>query len=397
MFIKVLLICFGIVFNILYSQEIMTKDQLSKAVSNISKEQINNELNDIVKKYSDAVVLIHMISNFAEDDGLIYNSAIKKRLKKHHYKHGVISGVLLSKDGIVCTTSNGVMNSDKIIVSIKSELNRLSKDSKIILGENDYEAKIVKIIPDLNLAFLKITPKKGCEFNYLKLGNDTSLINKNGILLNSSVIIGKAKGENFVTQSLPANSKNNFSIIAKGIEKLSYKKVSGTSILLIENTITNSAVSPENEGGAVIDRDGKLLGIAFVNNKNFSITSSMAIPVSKIKQAIKIAIPYMLSSSNDSYIGINPIMTDFTLPENLKRTLNMISDINSVVKVDAIELDSPANRAGVKSQDIILKFNDDFVKDIETYKNLEKSSWGEQTVSLKILRDNKLFDVEISR
>ena len=183
MFMKVLLICLGFVSGIVYSQEILTKEQLSKSINYISKEQINNGLNDIVKKHSDAVVLIHTISNLVEDDGLIYNSAIKKRLKKHHYKHGIISGVLLSKDGIVCTTSDGIMNSDKIIVSIKGELKPISKDSVITLGENDYEAKVIKIIPDLNLAFLKITPKKGCEFDYLKLGNDTSLINNKDIKL----------------------------------------------------------------------------------------------------------------------------------------------------------------------------------------------------------------------
>ncbi len=397
MFMKVLLICSGFIFSIVYSQEILTRDQLSKTLNDISKEQINNGLNDVVKKYSDAVVLIHTISNLAEDDGLIYNSAIKKRLKKHHYKHGVISGVLLSKDGIVCTTSNGIMNSDKIIVSIKSEMKPVSKDSMITLGENDYKAKIIKIIPDLNLAFLKITPKKGYEFDYLKLGNDTSLINNKCILLNGSVIVGKAKGESFVSQSFPANSKNNFSMTARGVERISYKKVSGTPVLLIENVITNSAVFPENEGGAVIDKEGKLLGIAFLNDKDFSVTSSMAIPVSTIKQAIKIAIPYMLSSSNESYIGITPIMSDFVFPENLKKTLNIISDTNSVVMVESVDLDSSANKAGIEARDIILKFNDDFVKDIETYRNLEKASWGEQTVSLKILRDNKLFDIEISR
>ncbi|MDO4975159.1 MAG: S1C family serine protease [Alphaproteobacteria bacterium] len=397
MLMKVLLICLGLISNVVYSQKSMTRDQLSKTIHDISEEQINNGLNDIVKKYSDAVVLIHTISNLAEDDGFIYNSSIKKRLKKHHYKHGVISGVLLSEDGIVCTTNTGVMNSDKIVVSVKSELKPISQDSKITLGENDYKAKIIKIIPDLNLAFLKITPVKDHKFDYLNLGNDTNLVNNSNIILNGSVVIGKAKGENFVTLSHPANLRNNFSVIASGIEKLSYKKINGTPVLLLDNTITNTSVFPENEGGPIVDKEGKLLGIAFVNNKDFSIASSMAIPVSVIKQAIKIAVPHMIHPLNDAYIGITTTVSEFQFPESLKKTLNLFSDVSSVVNVESVDLDSAANKAGIRAKDIILKFNDDFVKDVETYKNLEKASWGEQTIVLKILRDGKLIDVEINR
>lgn len=397
MLMKVLLICLSLISNVVYSQKNMTRGQLSKTINDISQEQINNGLNDIVKKYSDAVVLIHTISNLAEDDGFIYNSSIKKRLKKHHYKHGVISGVLLSEDGIVCTTNTGVMNSDKIVVSVKSELKPISQDSKITLGENDYKAKIIKIIPDLNLAFLKITPVKDHKFDYLNLGNDTNLVNNHNIILNGSVVIGKAKGENFVTLSHPANLRNNFSVIANGIEKLSYKKINGTPVLLLDNTITNTSVFPENEGGAIVDKEGKLLGIAFVNNKDFLIASSMAIPVSVIKQAIKIAVPHMIHPLNNAYIGITTTVSEFQFPESLKKTLNLFSDVSSVVKVESVDLDSAANKAGIRAKDIILKFNDDFVKDIETYKNLEKASWGEQTIVLKILRDGKLIDVEINR
>lgn len=396
MSIKVLLICLGIIPSIALSQQIVTKDQLGKTINNISKEQAENSLSEIVKKYSDAVVLIHTISNIAEDDGLIYNSSLKKRLKKHHYKHGVISGVLLSEDGVICTTANGVMNSDEIIVSVKSELKPISDTSKIELGQYDYKAKVIKIIPDLNLAFLKITPHKKEVFSYIKLGNDTALINKKGVLLNSSVVIGKAKGEDFVTQAKPANSKNNFSMIASGIEKLSYSKELGSPVLVIDNSLTNTAVFPENEGGAVIDNRGELLGIAYFNNEDFSMNNSLAIPVSVIKQALKIAVPNILFIP-ETYVGIKIKEVNKTIPENLKKILHMKQNDNNFVKIDSVELNSAADKAGLKPQDIILKFNNDFVKSIKIYKNLEKASWGEQTINLKILRDNKLLDFEINR
>ena len=387
-------------YNAHSEQKIVTKSDLTKAIDEASNKLEENGAKTVIEDYSDAVVLIHTISNKAEDDGLIYNSAVKKRLKKHHYMHGVVSGVMLSKDGIICTTNNGIMNSDEIIVSINSELKSAVDDNKVTLGENDYRAKIIKTIPELNLAFLKIQPKEGKTFSNIKLGNDAALINgKDKLLLNGAVVIGKAKGENFVTKSKPANSKNNFTMFATGVEKLVYRKSNGMPVLLIENSVTNSGVIPENEGGAVLDMYGNLLGIATVNYDDFSFISSTAIPVSVIKQGAKIAVPTLISNSDNARIGINVIDSkNFEIPSNLRKTLGVSGKLKvHGAFVESTNLRSVADSAGIQHGDLILKFNEDIVTDAKTYENLENSSIGEQTISLKILRGKNLLDIEIDR
>ena len=176
---------------------VTTKSELNIA----RKEQVEkfekNGIRTVIRDYADTVVLIYSVSNEADDDNLVYNAAARSRLKKHHYKVGVTSGFLVSPN-VVCTTYSGIMNGDSFVVSVNSEFRPQVTDSGISLGENDYKAELIKAIPNLDLAFLRITPKKGKSLHYVKLGNDAALINgKDRILLNNCVVIGKAKGENF--------------------------------------------------------------------------------------------------------------------------------------------------------------------------------------------------------
>lgn len=380
--------------------EITDKKELNKKIENLSTLNEIDRMKKLIQTHSKAVVLIHTLSSSAKDDGLIYNTALKKRLKKHHYYHGVTSGVILSKGGIVCATYDGTMNSDEIIVSIDSELREITANTKILLTKNDYKAKVIKAIPELNLIFLKINPKKNESFDFLKLGNDSILINmNNNFIHNGAVVIGKAKGDRFVTISRPANSTNNFDIFSSGVEKLSYQKIDGSPLLIIENAISSDGVLPENNGGAIISLDGKLIGLAIINKDDFSKSSSLGIPVSVIKQAAKIAVPILLDLGANSQFGIKAKDCEDLKLSKTDRKVMGIDDKKEPfgIIVKSVALGSLADNTGIQAGDIILKFNNDIVKKYKTFQNLEKNSIGMQTIILKILRNGTAFDMEINR
>ncbi|MDR0942839.1 MAG: S1C family serine protease [Holosporales bacterium] len=383
------------------SEVVLTKKEQRESIKAIADEIERKGVKDIIRKFSGAVALIHTFSAAADEDGLVYNSAIKKRLKKHHYKHGVISGVMLSKDGVVVTTREGAMNSDEIIVSIDSERKKATKDDKFIIGENDYKAKVIKLIPELNLAFLKITPRNNETFQYLKFGNDARLKNdKNRILKNGAVVIGKAKGENFATAINPANRSNNFETFASFVEKLSYIEEQGTPFLAAENVTTGACITPENTGGALIDLTGRLIGLALYRVDRSSFSSQMAIPVSVIKQGAKIAVPNLITVNNSAYLGIKvKDLDNIKIPKTVGKTIGISDDTPKTlgVAVDSVESKSIADNAGIQPEDILLKFNDKIIADAATYNNLENGSFGETAVRLKILRGNKLIEIEINR
>lgn len=382
------------------SQQIVTKAELKKEQIEQTAEFEKNGIKKVIRDCSDAVVLIYAISSEADGDHLIYNTSARPRLKKHHYKVGVTSGVVLSQDGVICTTNTGIMNADKFIVSINSEFRPKANDSTIKLGENDYKAEMLKTFPALNLAFLRIKPNKGKVLHYAPLGNDASLINgKDRILLNNSVVIGKAKGENFANNITPANSKNNFSNFVAGIERLKYKTENGKVTLSAQNPVTNPAIIAETAGGAIFDMNGKLIGIANPIIDSFGNTSQNAIPVSLVKKALNIALPGILKNSDSQSLGIEVTNAEaLKLSNSMRKILQISPTLEKFgVKVKSVVLNSLADEAGIQPGDIILTYNNEPVTSPEVLTTLEKSSLIGETTTIKILRRNTLMDIEIYR
>ena len=382
------------------SQQIVTKAELKQKRIDQIDEFEKNGIRKVIRDCSDTVVLIYAISNEADNDNLIYNSSATPRLKKHHYKVGVTSGVILSQDGIVCTTNTGIMNADKFIVSINSEFRPNANDSTIVLCENDYKAELIKTFPALNLAFLRINLRDKQALHYAQLGNDTSLINgKDRILLNNSVVIGKAKGENFVNSINPANSQNNFSKFVAGIEQLRYKTANGKVTLNVQNPITNPAIIAETGGGAIFNMNGKLIGIADPISDNLGNITQNAIPVSVIKKALNIALPGMLKISNSHSLGIEGTdAKELKISKSIKKILKISPTIEMLgVRVKSVILNSLADESGIQPGDVILTYNGEPVTSPEVLTTLEKLSLVGQTITVKILRRNTLMDVEIYR
>ncbi|MDR0695591.1 MAG: S1C family serine protease [Holosporales bacterium] len=380
--------------------KVITERQLKKATAEIAEEAEKNEARFLVKSNAGSVALIYTISKSAEDNGMIYNSAVKRRLKKHHCKYCVTSGVILSQDGIICTTYNGIMNADDIIVSVNSETRKYVRDHQITIGQNEYRAKVVKLFPKINLAFLRITPRGDEKFQFMPLGNDAALINgQDRVLKNGSIVIGKAKGENFVTPARPANSRNNFDIYAALVEKLTYKKVDGKPILLMENSVISSGVVPENEGGAVIDLNGKLVGIAVISESDIvNAATTTAIPVSVVRHAARKVAPDTFARQDGEKLGLTVVdSNDIKIPKSVIKILRISGKYKTFgAKIDSIIPESVADSAGLQPGDIILKFNDDIIKDSKTYKNAEDHTLDKQSFTLKILRNDKLLDMEIN-
>lgn len=396
-----LMICLITAFDceLLYcSQQVVTKSELAKMRSEHVEKFKKNGIQNIIGDYADRVVLIYSVSNEADEDNLIYNTSARQRLKKHHYKTGVTSGVLLSQDGIICTTNTGIINADTFIISINSELRPRVNDSKITIGKNDYKAELIKSFPELNLAFLRINLRNKNTFHYAQLGSDAPLVGgKDRILLNNSVIIGKAKGENFVNSLQPANSKNNFSVFAAGIERLSYQTENDRSVLIARNPITNPAVIAETAGGAIFNMDGKLIGIADPQTDNFGNVNQTVIPVSTVKKALNIAVPGMLKIADNKFIGIEVMKSkNFNLSKTMRKILKLSPSVKKIgVTVKSIELNSLADEAGILPGDVILTYNSEPVTSPENLRNFEKLSLNGETVTIKILRKGSLIDFEI--
>jgi S1-C subfamily serine protease len=391
--LKIICLCIALcAVNIqLASAELVKQSYLSHIIDWLAKLTEENDVRSLVKKNKGAVVLIMCLQNDVKDDGIIYNLTMAKHTGKRKFGTGVTSGVLLSEDGVVvCAPCEHISKSDRIFVHIDSE-NSKSKTKNIT--KNVYEAKVLKLLPALDLAFLQIKPRNKEKFPFCELGNDSELINNpDAVQFGSAVVIGKAKGKHFVTFTHPGNSDPYFDVIATQVQKVQYKKDKGVPVLSLSNVVSDS-VLPENTGGPLLGPG--FIGLALVEFDRYGLPKHTAIPVSTIKKGLRIAAPWLLKHSGKVSLGIKVRAGE--RDELSKSHLKAVDIEGKPVVVEAIEIGAPAEASGILPEDIILEVNGDQCQDCETFENLINQSIGEQTVVFKILRHGNIMELEVRR
>ena len=408
----------------------LISSNIVKQIQNFGNSQKEiNKFKKVIKKKSSCVVLIYTISDKSKlknKKKYFYNSAIQPRTEKKGYKYGVTCGVILSQSGIVVTTYDGTVNSDRYIVAIDSEKNQNDElYGEIELNDKTYKAHVIKSLPKLNLVFLQIETNKNEKFDFVDLANNSKLLNKNeetNYLIYNAIAIGKCKGEHFVKQRQTYNAKNKFDIVANIISTIYYKKIKGVPTLVLYTPTIGDGAIPENHGGAILNSKGKLIGIPIWKD-TLSLPFSFAIPSSIIKIGLGIVLPTIVKTENSSPCGLEvknlnrvqknllknalldstKLLNDAFL-NNLKKSQvstnfdniqDFIDNNNFGVAVYAIKEGSLADNANILVGDILLQFNDDCILDEETFNNLEAYSINEQQITLTLLREGKIIELNL--
>ncbi|MBT2643200.1 trypsin-like peptidase domain-containing protein [Bacillus sp. ISL-41] len=149
---------------------------------------------------------------------------------------------------------------------------------------------------------------------------------------------------------------------------------------------TDAAINPGNSGGALIDTNGKVIGINSlkisqngVEGLGFAIPSNEALPiVNQLIEKGKVERPYLGVSLAD--LAQIPDMYLENLPDS----------VESGTMVTYVDPNSAAARAGLQEQDIIVGINDENVEqasDLRRYMYTKLQS--SDNVELKIYRDGK--------
>ena len=161
---------------------------------------------------------------------------------------------------------------------------------------------------------------------------------------------------------------------------------------LVDLIQTDAAISPGNSGGALVDRDGQVVGInvAYLPpaetgaaNIGFAIPSDTAISVAD--QLIE------TGEAVQPFVGITP--TDLT-PETARR---FDLGVESGVVVTEVSPGSPAESAGVRTEDIVTAIDDRTILDSgDLFGALREYQPGD-SVTLTVVRDGdeRTFDVTL--
>ena len=161
---------------------------------------------------------------------------------------------------------------------------------------------------------------------------------------------------------------------------------SRTAGRIIENVIqTDAALNPGNSGGALADSRGRVIGI---NTAVAGIGLGLAVPINATTRKI---IGALMSEGRfrRSYLGIAG--GSRPLPPRLARELGRETCVEVVEVVEG----SPAARAGLRAEDLILDFDGTAVNGVDDIQRLMAGELIGKTVTVTAVRDGRTVPVEL--
>lgn len=144
---------------------------------------------------------------------------------------------------------------------------------------------------------------------------------------------------------------------------------------------------PGASGGAVVDSEGKLIGIA---TAALSRVSAFAIPLATVERAAKHLITHGRIPRGYIGVGLQPI----ALPEHLIKELKRPA--GTALIVISVGDDTPAGRAGVTIGDILLELGGRVTQSPEDVHLLLDSQSIGTKLAARILRGGKPVDVTVT-
>jgi serine protease Do len=268
-------------------------------------------------------------------------------LPRERREQSLGSGVIVTEDGYILTNNHVVDGADEIKVALA--------DEKTVLN-----AKVVGKDPQTDIAVLKVENGK---LPAITLG-DSDKVEVGDLVL----AIGNPFG---VGQTVTA-----------GI--VSAKGRGGMGIVDYEDFIqTDASINPGNSGGALVDAEGRLVGIntAILSRSGGNQGVGFAVPINLARYVMDRLI--VDGKVTRGYLGvlIQPVTDALAKEFKLKDAQGAL--------VGEVTAKSPAAEAGLKEGDVIIEFNGKKVTDSRHLRLMVAQTAPGSKVTLKIVRDGK--------
>lgn len=275
------------------------------------------------------------------------------------------------------------VSSDGLIVTNKHVVDQTGATYTVFTNDGKkYDAKVIAKDPVLDIALIKINPAAGQTFPYLTLGDSDTL------QLGQSVIaIGNALGEYRNTVSVGVVSGLSRSITA-GDD-------SGNSEVLDHVVQTDAAINPGNSGGPLLDLSGNVIGVNVAIAEG-SQNVGFALPINSVKSAIESV--EKTGKIIRPYLGVRYVPIDAAM----QAANNLSVDYGVLVKQGATASDlavipgSPADKAGIVENDIILDADGVKLDDTNSLSDIIRGKNVGQTITLTILHKGVQKNVQVT-
>ncbi|MFA6525313.1 MAG: trypsin-like peptidase domain-containing protein [Patescibacteria group bacterium] len=363
----------GILFGMLGGSIVSNNDTLSNLTgSPETKNYVVEESSstvDVVEKVSPAVVSIIATQDLSE----LYNqTGPNVNPFNNFFQFGVPNTTPPSGKQEVSSGTGFIISSDGMIVTNKHVVSIENAEYTVLTNDGKrYDATIVSTDPLNDIAILDI---EATDLTAAPLGDSDSL--KIG---QTVIAIGNSLGEysNTVTRG-----------VVSGIDRtITASGQSGTETL--EGVIqTDASINPGNSGGPLLNLEGQVIGMnTAIDSQGESI--GFAIPVNETKTVVASVQQY--GKIVRPVLGIRYVPVTAALKEQNSLDVDYGALIvkGSTAEDLAVIAGSPADKAGVKENDIILEINGERIDETNSLARVIRKFQPGDAVKLKILRDKK--------
>ncbi len=270
------------------------------------------------------------------------------------------SGVVISPDGYIVTNNHVVAGFDKIAVRLSDETEFKGNDVKVV-GRD----------PKSDLAVLKVSSKKPLVAVALanpadiKVG-DWAIAVGNPFGLSGTVTVGVVSAKGRSGLPLPAGPRYQDFIQ------------------------TDASINPGNSGGALVNIKGELMGInsAIRTPSGGSVGIGFAVPVDIVKTVTDQLIK--TGKVVRGYMGIKPQ----PVTDAIRKAMGL-EDSKGVLVADVVD-GQPADKAGIRSGDVIVAINGEKTEGVEQFRKQVADFVPGASVSVGIVRDGERMTMRVT-
>ncbi len=288
-------------------------------------------------------------------------------------KKGTGSGVIVSKDGYIITNNHVVDFADEVKVTLPAPDNRV------------FAAKVIGTDVESDLAVLKIS---GSDFPAIQKGSsDNMKIGEWVLAIGNPYDIGTT--------------------VTAGIISAKDRKIREDSPL--QNFIqTDAVVNPGNSGGALVDAQGRLIGIntAIQTHTGSYEGYSFAIPITIMNKVTEDIIknggsrPQAQNRNNNNFapngkrprLGIEMVPDQYFQEEAKDKDLNVSAGVIVANVVDG----GSAQYAGILPNDVIVKINGSAIRSTEELKGIVSGAKAGDVLKLTVFRDGRTKEISVA-
>jgi serine protease Do len=263
------------------------------------------------------------------------------------------SGFIIDKSGLVLTNNHVVENAERITVRL--------------FDDREFNGKVIGRDPRTDIAVLRLEGAKG-DFPVATLGDSDRL----------------EVGEWVVAMGSPFGLDNT---VTAGIVSAKGRHIGAGPY---DNFIqTDASINPGNSGGPLVNLRGEVIGIntAIFSRGGGNIGIGFAIPVNLVKEIL----PELLKTGKVTrgWLGISIQRVTQPLAESLGLERSRGALVASVMK------GSPAEQAGIRTGDVIVRYNRQEIKDANELPILVARTKPGEQATVVVLRDKKEIPLKV--